>query len=257
MCVLRITRGRSTMGRKRLIDLRTKPTTETHVDKKPRRQSEVALSHVTPNKDSIDIDNKSDDQFENAAHEFEAHVFDLWLSNKKSAKDAKTHAQKASAAGAKGVSHIASIGGKSNDPKNFARDLKGQAKRRNKLSPLYWAAIPSWNQDTKSCDMVDIPFFLPFELIFVVLQNGMICLATICSVIAGSHLHKIKQDICARLQVRDPTSHVLIGLHTDGVPMQKSGASIEVQSFNFPNMPSCERNLWDLFEKHMVLSMRL
>ncbi len=175
-------------------------------------------------------------------------VFDSWLRNESSAKKVQNLAKKAKKAGAQGVGEIAAVGKDGELTKNMARELKRRAARKSKMPPLYYAAIPCWDDDEKRCIYVDIPFLLPTEVIFNMIAGSVFTLLQLVSIICNQAMAATKRSICQNLQT-DPHKHILIGLHTEGVPMQRSGATIEVNSFNFPQLPKAERMLWNLLEK--------
>ncbi len=248
------------MGRKRVpINLATSTVADAPAKpypKKRKKRSTQPESLLTSERveDYViheNIADKKDEVSDKAVHEFSDYVWRLWLTNKESAKELQELAQKSSNAGAKGVSDIASIGKSGELQKNMARDLKRGVRRKfaSKMPPLYYAEIPCWDDDVGMCNNISIPFLLPFEMIYKFLQDNVLSIAILCNVMVGTALESIKHSVCERLQIDDPSRHILLGLHSDGVPSQKSGASIEVQSFNFPNLPHCERNLWGVLEK--------
>ena len=240
------------MGRKRLPDL-TSGKAEQHKAPASKKLKSIAKSSIAAENPASSscipsgIVEECTPQDE-ANAEYNRFVWDMWLRNAESAKFVQQLAFKSEKAGAKGVEDIAKVGNEGRALKNASRDLKRKAVKKGKLSPLYWAEIPCWNDDLERCENWDIPFLLPYELMYVLIQSGSLSLFTLCNVMVGSAFESIKNEICQRLSV-DPANHVVIGLHTDGVPMQKSGATIEVQSFNFPHIPQGERLLWSLLEK--------
>ena len=245
------------MGRKRLppdLSTSSRPHTEVRPPELPgkRRKRTFDTEDLATDKlheEHADPSDQATTKETKAAIEFQNYVWDLWLSNKESSKTVQALSQKSKVAGAKGVDRLASIGTHGKHPKNFSRDLKTQAKTKRSGPPLYYADIPCWSEDTAKCEMWSIPFLLPAEVIYKMLTQGAISLALLCCVIADTAMAGIKEAVCGRLQIADPSKHVLWGLHSDGVPCQKSGATIEVQSWNYPNLPQCGRNLWNVLEK--------
>ena len=171
----------------------------------------------------------------------------MWLSNDRSAKQIQDLAMKAQKACAEGLQGLAAIGAHGTNIRNMSRSLKRKAARQSKLQPLYWADIPVWDDLKKSCVLESIPFLLPHETVYTLIQSGLLSLFVLCSVV-GTAMQTVKDTICSKLQV-DPANHILFGIHTDGVPIQRSGATVEVQSFNFPAEPKMEQLLWNVLEK--------
>ena len=243
-------------GRKRMPKLEPESDDEIPAPaaKKAPRRKKLAKTVASSSKTEVPTDTEGMDpkETDTAAEEFESYVFDMWLRNENSAKFVQRLAQKATKAGAKGAEHIQKVG-KEGTNNNMARDMKRKAKDKSKLTPPYYAGIPCWNDDESKCDIWDIPFFIPYELVWSFVQSKVVTLLTLVNIVAGTALAKIRDDICSRLQT-DARTHVLFGLHSDGVPMQKSGASIEVQSFNFPNLPKTERSMWNVLEKMCVVA---
>ena len=248
------------MGRRRIPDLISKKGAGDHAaepqDSPPRKKantvarSDLCTEKPLPSSSSFAEEPVCEpyEPHDKCVSEYHKFVWDMWLRNEASAKFVQTLADKSQKAGAQGVEDIARVGNCGQAPNNSSRDLKRQAIKKRKLSPPYYADIPCWNDDLERCENVSIPFFIPYEMMYVLIKSGALSLLTLCNVMVGSAFASIKDEICKRLTV-DPTKHVVIGLHTDGVPMQKSGATIEVQSFNFPNMPHCERLLWSVLAK--------
>ena len=249
------------MGRKRLpkLDVSVSSGDEAPARKAPRKK-ELAkyVAASSSHKDENPVDESVDlSEGNEAAKDFENYVFDMWLRNKESATFVQTLSQKATKAGAKGVENIQNICNLGTN-RNMSRDLRRQAKARAPKDhpPPYYAGIPCWNAEKGECDIWDIPFFLPIELLWYFISSGAIGLALLCKVVTGTAMATIKNEICRKLQV-EPETHVIVGLHSDGVPMQKSGQTIEVQSFNFPNLPQCERSMWNVLGKRFLLQMRM
>ena len=244
------------MGRKRIPNLETddgdrdvdRPTESKRPIKKLKSMAKSNLEE-SPEVASTEPSQPSKCSKEDvAAADFEKYVFEMWLRNENSAPFVQGLSEKASAAGARGVDRIAHIGAHGDLPQNMSRDLKRQIPHKAKTAPRYYAKIPCWNDDKGECEDWEIPFIIPYEFIFKLIGAGALSLVTLCNVIAGSAMATLKSQICDRLQ-NNAKTHMIIGLHSDGVPMQKSGATIECQSFNFPNSPQMERLLWCVLEK--------
>ena len=250
----------SCMGRKKLRLTNEKPADETdnpdrgHVPKRKKTAPQRINDQCASSSAKIDVAQNADqtnDGVDEAAQEFHDHVMDMWLRNQGSSKFVQSLSAKAEAAGAKGVTKLVEIGNKGSAPKNLARDLKRHALHGTKKPPVYEAPIEVWNQADGTKETVHVPFILIHEQIWNLVQHGMISLATLCSVTVGSALADMKNRICEKLEIADPDSHMMMGMHSDGVPCQKSAqGSIEVLSFNFANMPCSERMLFGYLEKH-------
>ena len=155
-----------------------------------------------------------------SAEDFRQYVLNLWLSNKDSAKFMQKLNSKASKAGAAGVQTISRIGAGGAHLQNAARDLRRLSLRGCQMPPPYWFDVPIWGNEIAATKMVSIPILLPHELIWALLNSGAIVLAQICVDAYTGHLRELAASVCSKLQV-DSSTHIGLGLHGDGVPMQK------------------------------------
>ncbi len=182
------------------------------------------------------------------AKRYRKHLLDLWASNKQSAKTIQEFASLSQKAGAKGVTDVESVGNHGLLPNNFARDLMRRALLGCVMPLLYWAMIPCWDAEQGKCEDTWMPFLMPHELINALLKSGAINLALLLATTAGTAMDRIKHKVCKELGV-EAESHLMLGLHGDGVAMQKSGQTTEVFTFYFPTLPHAERLLWGCLEK--------
>ena len=166
---------------------------ERPTDKCPPPKNKRARLEASLKRDSASSSNtcfpKPDEPLEmcgicdEAGAEFGQHVWQMWLRNTESATFVQALSSKAAAAGARGVDDLQSVGGFGKHPQNMARELKRKAIRKSKLPPPYYAQIPCWNDMTNACDMHEIPFYLPHEMLYFFIRHGVLSLASLCSIV--------------------------------------------------------------------------
>ena len=229
--------------KRRLAKLATEP--------EQASSSKSARSIGTPDETELvkSLTKNSDDDLglEKGGNIFRNHLLDLWAKNKQSAKTIHEIADLSQNAGARGVQKLAKVGASGKHPQNMARDLLRMALVNCTLPPLYWALIPCWNDTTSTCDDIWLPFLLPHELICALISSGSIGMAMLVNACTYA-MKNLQDEVCNKLG-KNKDTHIIFGLHGDGVPMQKNGQTVECFSLNFPFIPACERLLWGVLEK--------
>jgi hypothetical protein len=134
------------------------------------------------------------------------------------------------AAGARGVEKLAR--GKVSH-KHSSRDLLNRMQKDSKWPPLYYGKVRVWDIKTNEKTTVDLPFFLPHELIHSIVHNDstvdLLAEAGLCAG-AKQHLEFIKGQLGAE--------HCLaLGLWGDGVPCNwDRSESLECVTLSFPGL---------------------
>ena len=194
----------------------------------------------------------SDDGDPEAAGEFRHHIVDMYMRNKHSAKDTQVLAKKATAAGAQGINDFSNVGCEAKWPGNFQRDLMRKMLRGCEAPPVYWAQVtgadPSKGEKKTN---IWLPFLLIHELMSLLLgdERHVTSLAQLPANVPG--LKQMKDQWC-RQHRTPPEATIGIGLHGDGVPIQRSGKTIEVFSWNFLAVPQAERYPFALVEQQFM-----
>ena len=154
---------------------------------------------------------------------------DMRLRNKHSAKDTQELSHKATAAGAQGITDFSKVGCQGKRPGNFQRDLMRRMLRGCEAPPVYWAQVtgadPSKGQKKTQ---IWLPFLLIHEVMALLLgdEEKVSEFAQLPANLSG--LTQMKEQWC-RKRHTPPESTIGIGLHGDGVPIQKTARNSRLQ----------------------------
>ena len=182
---------------------------------------------------------------DDASDDFAKYVKRLCLTNRLSGVEVQTLTSKATRAGGRGVSKVASSGNSGARPGNVARDILRQYVRESVQPEPYYAEIPCHNPSTKQNSLEELPFLLVHEMLAVICASGRGILKQLCSL--SSPYEELRAGACASLEI-DPSTCIAVGFHGDGVPHQKN-QTIIVFSWNCISMPSAERFLFTAIPK--------
>ena len=201
----------------------------------PKRR-ERPMHHKQEDSDNHDSD---EDDFRDAC-------LDLYLRNKLSAKDTSKLVRSAHGSGSSGLSDMKTIGKKC--PRNSQRDLMRKILKKIDMPPPYYADVPVKDRKNGIRKMVSFPFMLVHELLLrIILAFGM-GFNDILQFPAGSGLHTMQNQWRKDHNIPTDAMVVPIGIHGDGVPLQRS-MSMYCIAWNISSVAGSERNLFTCIEK--------
>ena len=167
---------------------------------------------------------------------FREDMADLMLSNEISFKRGRRVCANAIKSGSTGVSDVARAGNHGKNLKNVARDALRLFLKRSKWPPVYMAKITGVDPITLEEKQMQIPFWLPHELIFILESKSLDPKGLKSRQNLDHKAEKHFQKCCKACQV-EASSCYSVGMWIDGVPFNNDRSkSIEVGAFNFPGL---------------------
>ena len=177
---------------------------------------------------------------------FRADVAHLHLSGRLSAKETQQLSASATAAGASGVSDLASAGKHGASPGHMQRDILRKLLKDTDMPEPYFAYVPTHDPKTQANRVpMMIPFLLVHEMLSAMCKNSKSIIHELCDA-PPAILHLVNKF--AGKSGMDVSSVIPIGFHGDGAPNQKH-KSCNVFSWNLLAKPLGERLLFTVIGK--------
>ena len=174
------------------------------------------------------------------AKKFKANIDDLFLSNDISATRAQSVYQDGADCDLPGWKKAAKVGSHGSSTKHINRDLIRLLTRGCLWPAFFYAPVRVWDVKTQQVILVQLPFLLPHDLLYVLANradnlDGFYCTDGLCQQ-SKRHLDKVSAELQTRL--------IAIGLWGDGTPCNFDRTqSMESFCLNLPGLTGDLGNL--------------
>ncbi len=167
---------------------------------------------------------------------FTEDMADLMLSNEISFRRGRRVCANAIKSGSQGVSDVAATGNNGKNLKNVARDALRLFLKKRKWPPIYMASITGVDPITLSEKRMQVPFWLPHELIYILETKSLDPKGLKSRQALDRKAEDHFQKCCKACQV-EASSCYSVGMWIDGVPFNNDRSkSIEVGALFLPGL---------------------